>query len=123
MKSTLIIANFGAAFTTLLGLLGLCFPAKAASLVSICPIGLNGRSEIRATYGGLFTAMGVYCFVSQTELVFFVSGVAWLGASFGRLCSVLIDRNYDIKNIAGFAIESSIGFLLIFPKCFAHHFT
>ena len=90
--------------------------------MSISPVGLNGRSEIRATYGGLFTALGIICITAQSEIVFMVSGVAWLGASVGRVYSMLLDRNYGIKNFGGIAVETGIGALLVAPPWFAREF-
>lgn len=119
MEPILILANIGAVVTTLLGLLGLFLPDKAAAFVSISPVGLNGRSEIRATYGGLFVALGVACIVTQAEIAFMVAGAAWLGASVGRIYSALVDRNSDIKNIGGIMLEAGMGTLLVFPKWFA----
>jgi hypothetical protein len=119
MEPILILANVGAVATTLLGVLGLFLPDKAAAFVSIAPAGLNGRSEIRATYGGLFVALGVLCITAQTEMVFAVAGVAWLGAAVGRAYSALVDRNYDIKNVGGFALEAALGALLVLPRAFA----
>ena len=119
MEPILILANIGAVATTLLGLLGLFLPDKAAAFVSISPVGLNGRSEIRATYGGLFVALGVACIVAQAEMAFMVAGAAWLGASVGRVYSALVDRNSDIKNIGGIMLEAGMGTLLVFPKWFA----
>jgi hypothetical protein len=116
MDPILILANIGAVATTLLGLLGLLLPDKTAAFVSISPVGLNGRSEIRATYGGLFTALGATCMVAQAEMVFMAAGVAWLGASVGRAFSALLDRNLDIKNLGGFALEAMIGALLVLPS-------
>jgi hypothetical protein len=105
--------------TTLLGLLGLFLPDKAADFVSISPVGLNGRSEVRATYGGLFAALGVTCIAAQAEIVFMVAGLAWLGASVGRVYSAFLDRNHDIKNIGGIALEAGLGTLLVLPKWLA----
>jgi len=119
MDPVLIPANIGSVATTVLGLLGLFLPYKAAAFVSISPVGLNGRSEIRATYGGLFLALGVACIVAQAEMVFMVAGVAWLGAAVGRVYSALVDRNGDIKNIGGIALEAGLGTLLVLPKWFA----
>jgi hypothetical protein len=119
MEPILILANVGAVATTILGFLGFFLPDNAAAFVSISPVGLNGRSEIRATYGGLFAALGVFCLTAQTETVFMVAGVAWLGASVGRVYSALVDRNNDIKNFGGFALEAGLGALLVLPKCFS----
>ena len=116
MESSLIFANIGAFATTILGGLGLFAPNTAAAFTSISPVGLNGRSEIRATYGGLFTSLGVFCLVAQTEMVFTVAGVAWIGAGAGRVVSVFLDRNYNPKNLGGFAIEAAIGIFLCIPK-------
>ncbi|MFN8859914.1 MAG: DUF4345 family protein [Gemmatimonadaceae bacterium] len=118
MEPMLILSNAGAVATTLLGLFGLVLPDKAAAFVSISPVGLNGRSEVRATYGGLFTALGVICITAQSEIVFMVAGVAWLGASVGRVYSMLLDRNYGIKNLGGIAVEAGIGALLVAPQWF-----
>ena len=115
MDQFLILGNIGAAATFLLGSLGLVAPAKAAALVSISPLGLNGKSEIRATYGGLFAAMGAFCLISQSTEVFGVASVCWLGAFVGRMISVFIDGNRQLKNIGGCALEASIGLLLMSP--------
>jgi hypothetical protein len=110
-----LIANFGAFLTMGLGLLGLFAPAKVADFTSLSPAGLNGKSEIRATYGGLFTAMGVSCLATQAEGVFLTVGVAWIGAAIGRSWSVVVDRNFSSKNLGGVAFECSIGLLLTAP--------
>jgi hypothetical protein len=88
-------------------------------MVGLTPIGGPGLAEVRATYGGLFVALGVFCITAQTEMVFAVAGVAWLGAAVGRAYSALVDRNYDIKNVGGFALEAALGALLVLPRAFA----
>ena len=115
MDPSYVLANLGASLTVGLGLLGLFAPAKAAALTSLSPAGPNGRSEIRATYGGLFAAMGVSCLATQAEGVFLTVGVAWIGAAIGRSWSVVVDRNFSPKNWGGVAFECSIGLLLTAP--------
>lgn len=110
-----IVANLGACLTLGLGLLGLFAPANAAALTSLSPVGPNGRSEMRATYGGLFAAMGVSCLVTQAEGVFLTVGMAWIGASIGRLWSVVVDQNLSPKNLGGVAFECLIGLMLTAP--------
>ncbi len=110
-----MLANAGAIATLLLGALGLFFPAKAAAFVSISPLGPNGQSEIRATYGGLFVSLGIFCLLAQNSLVFCVAGAAWLGALLGRVFSVFMDSNRHIKNIGGCLLEALIGALLMSP--------
>ena len=115
MDPSLMIANLGACLTLGLGLLGLFAPAKAAALTSLAPVGPNGRSEIRATYGGLFAAMGLSCLAAQAEGVFLTVGVAWIGAAIGRSWSVVVDQNFSPKNLGGVAFECLIGLLLTAP--------
>jgi hypothetical protein len=112
MTAGLILANLGAALTTLLGCLGLFAPTRAAAFTSISPVGANGISEIRATYGGLFAALGISCLVTQSTPLFLAVGIAWIGAGLGRIWSVVVDRNLDRKNLGGIAMEFAIGSLL-----------
>ena len=115
MSVALLLANTGAIATLLLGALGLLLPSKAAAFVSISPVGPNGKSEIRATYGGLFVSLAVLCLLTQSGTVFGVAAVVWLGALCGRLLSIVIDSNHDIKNIGGCVLEGAIGLLLLAP--------
>jgi hypothetical protein len=103
----------GAFITILLGLLGLFFPAKAAGFVSLSPDGPVGRSELRATYGGFFLLLGLGCLFLHTPPVFLLVGLAWIGAAFGRLFSILVDRAASAKNFGGVVFEAGIGLLLI----------
>lgn len=116
MGTMIMAANAGAIATLMLGFLGLLLPGKAATFVGISPTGANGLSEIRATYGGLFIAIGAWCLISQSTVVFTVAGVAWLGAAAGRLTSVIMDKNRDARNLGGVAMELGIGLLLLAPN-------
>jgi len=116
MDVSTVLANVGASITVALGGLGLLLPDRAARLTSISPVGANGRSEIRATYGGLFTAMGLACLLSQWDPIYLAVGLAWLGAGVGRIGSVAIDRNFDRKNLGGIVMELGIALLLLAPR-------
>jgi hypothetical protein len=85
---SLLLNNAGALVTTGLGVMARVRPSLAATFVSIRPEGLLGVSEIRATYGGLFAALG-------------------------RTLSVVVDRNVAAKNLGGIAFEAAIGLLLL----------
>ena len=113
MDASQIAANVGAAITLGLGGLGFFAPARAAAVTSLSPIGPDGVSEIRATYGGLFAALGLFCLVSQSDLIFTVVGVGWVGIALGRAGSVLIDRNFRPRNFGAIAFELVIGLLLL----------
>ena len=106
----------GALATCALGLLGLLAPNVAAAFTSLRPEGLLGRSEIRATYGGLFLALGAGALVLRSPEVFLMLGLAWLGAAAGRLVSVVVDRSTEVKNFGGIAFEGAIGLLFLAPR-------
>ena len=110
---TSVLANLGAGITLGLGLMGLLAPDRAARFTSMQPVGLVGRSEIRATYGGFFAALGLACLWSQAPEAFFAAGVAWVGAAAGRAFSVAIDASRSPKNLGGIAFELVIGVLLL----------
>ena len=109
------IESAGALVTFALGLLGLFRPLAAAVLVGIEPIGTLGVSEVRASYGGLFTALGLCALVSQSPVVFTVVGLGWTGIAAGRLLSVLVDRSFAPKNLGGLAMEAGLAALLLVP--------
>ena len=114
-KITTFLANAGAVITFGLGLMGLFAPSKAAAFASIQPAGLIGKSEIRATYGGLFAALGLACLLSQAPGVFLAAGLAWVGAAMGRAFSVAVDASRSAKNFGAIAFELIIGLLLLAP--------
>lgn len=112
---SILAANAGAIATLLLGCLGLFSPARAAAFTSISPVGATGVSEIRATYGGLFAALALICLAAQSTGIFATAGAAWAGAAAGRAWSVLVDGNFEAKNLGGIAFELTIGTLLLAP--------
>ena len=107
-----VVPNIGAVITLGLGAVALMLPLKIAALVDISPIGSTGLSEIRATYGGFFAAMGAWCLITQSKVVFLSAGLCWIGASIGRILSVFWDRRLNLKNIAGIVLEISVGTML-----------
>jgi hypothetical protein len=115
LSASLQIANAGAVVTLALGVLGLLLPGKAAQLVSISPVGRTGISEIRATYGGLFTMLAAVVLLAQDRAMFGMVGAAWAGAAAGRLFSIWRDANRERKNLGGFALELAIGVALLAP--------
>jgi len=100
-------------FTITLGVLGLFFPYKIANMVGIKEKSEIGKSEIRATYGGLFLGIGISCLIISSQDAFVVAGLAWSSAAVARLCSILIERYYQSKNLIGLAVEAGIGILFL----------
>jgi hypothetical protein len=107
------LSNLGAVITLGLGVLGLFAPTRASSFANVQPVGLIGKSEIRATYGGLFVALGVTCLLTQAPGVFLAAGLAWVGAAIGRLFSVVVDSSRSARNLGGIVFELGIGLLLL----------
>jgi len=56
-----------------------------------------GLSEIRASAGALFIGMGVGALVLNTPVAFAMIGFCWLGASAGRLTSLIKDGRTNKK--------------------------
>ena len=108
-----MLATAGAVLCLGMGLLGALFPVRAARFVSVQPLGGLGLSEIRATYGGLFIAMGVTCLMSQSPQAFLVAGASWTGAGLMRFPSLLLDRGSFPKGLGGAALELGLGLLLL----------
>lgn len=104
--------SWGAVGTLMLGLFGLVAPLRAARMVGLAPDGSRGISELRATYGGLFAAMGLACLVLQEPAAYGVAACAWLGAATARLVSLAVDRNVSWLNLGGVALEALLGALL-----------
>ena len=107
-----MLAILGALLTITLGLLGAVTPRRVSKVVGIEPIGGIGLSEVRATYGGLFIALGGACIVVNSSQVYMVVAAAWLGAAAMRVLSLCVDRGSFPKAIGGGVIELTIGLLL-----------
>lgn len=65
-----------------------------------------GLSEMRASVGGLFVAMGIGCLVIGSPWAYLMLGVAYLGAGLGRLISVVLDNPPRRKALIYFAFEA-----------------
>ncbi|MBI4854858.1 MAG: DUF4345 family protein [Acidobacteria bacterium] len=113
MEVTKYLPILGALITTALGIMGLVLPNRAAKFISLEPQGLIGWSEIRATYGGFFLLLGLSCLYLQMDIVYFVVGLAWVGAAIGRTISVVFDKSTSAKNFGGIAFESLIATTLL----------
>lgn len=111
-----VLHIIGATITAGMGLMGLVSPHTASTVTNLVPQGKIGLSEIRATYGGLFFAMGVFALVSREPEVFITVGLAWAGAAAGRLLSVGLDRSFSPKNFGGIVFEGVIAWLLLTPR-------
>jgi hypothetical protein len=108
-----ILNQVGAAGTLVMGLLGLLLPKVAARFVGLQPLTPAGRSEFRATYGGLWAPLALMPLVTQDPIVFAVSGLCWAGAAAGRIVSILLDDALDAQNLKAVGLELAFAILLL----------
>lgn len=102
-----------AAITLGLGIAAICFPSFMAERVGIGAPDSFGRSEVRATYGGLFVGLGAVCLWLQSQEAFLVAGIAWAAAAAARVLSMLVERDVSGKNWLGILVEGGIGGLIL----------
>lgn len=115
MNLPVSVNTLGGLITLGLGVMGLFWPMKVAGMVSIQPDGLRGLSEIRATYGGVFFAIGLFAVMWQDPNVFRALGFAWFGAAAGRMFSIVRDESGSGPNYGAVAMEALVGLLLVVP--------
>jgi hypothetical protein len=103
----------GAVSSIVAGCLGLIWPKQVSQTIGLQIRGRLGTSEIRATYGGLFTGAGVAVVLIASSDAALVLGAAWAGAFGARVISIVVDKSRTKENIAGLLIEGVMAALLI----------
>ena len=114
----LIFASYAAAFFSLaLGLFGLVRPEGALDLIGLQKVpGLaHSISEVRATYGGVFTGVSLYPLVTGEPHAFLTLALGWVLAGVCRLCSALFDGAFTRFNLTSIAFEFGVGALIALP--------
>jgi hypothetical protein len=110
------LGYLAAILTLALGLVGFLGPIWMAELLGFRAAQLEprGLSEIRATYGAMFTVMGAVMLWAVptrprgTPYLRFASFL-WLGAGAGRFLSMIIDGVITPMNFGGLALQILIG--------------
>ena len=114
MELPQILHHVGALVTLAMGGLGLVRPRAAARLIGLEPRGRLGGSELRATYGGLFAALGAFTLLTRDEVAFALVGAAWLGAAAARVGdALLLGGDRSVWRAALF--EAGVALLLLAP--------
>ena len=108
------LAYLATVVTLLLGVVSLVNPFFMARVLGLAFSEPRGVSELRATYGALFTVMGAVMFWalltrhrSAGWLRF--AGLLWLGAAGGRLISIVVDGVPTLYNFLVLALELITG--------------
>lgn len=107
-----VAALVGAAVTVALGMFGAIAPRAAARMVGLAPTDPGNFAEVRATYGGLYLAMGGACLVFRTSEAYAITAAAWLGAAVLRCVSLAVDRRATRRDFAGVTLEAAVGLRL-----------
>ena len=93
-----IILGLGGVLFTSVGAYYLLFPAEGAEAVGIREISAGGLADVRAVYGGLDAAVGVFLLLSL------IQGLIWLGLRVQTFA------------FAGLLVGRSIGFVMDSPE-------
>ena len=103
--------NAGTAILTIaFGLFGFLAPRFTAGALELETQGDStmGLSEMRASAGGLFVALGTVCLLWSDPMAYVMLGVAYTGAATGRLVSLAIDKPPFPKAFLYFVIEAAL---------------
>ena len=73
---------------------------------------LEGKSEVRSTYGGFFVGISVYAFYTQSAESFLTIGFGWLLAAFVRAIT-LMSGSFSLRNLGGVVFETLVGVLCL----------
>jgi hypothetical protein len=127
MHWTDIIALVACAIGGGLGGYALFSPRWASKLVRLVPAEgrIEGKSEFRATYGGLFLMPHAFALWAITtaqpgaEFAAAALGTAWLGSGVGRIVSIVLDKASSGLNWFNVAFEAALGLALLSPLLFS----
>lgn len=103
----------GAMGTVGMGLLGLLAPTRAAAFVGLKAVTPAGQSEFRATFGGLWIALGLVPILSGAPLAYLMAGLCWALTAAGRLLSMAADKAADPRNWGATLFEALFAGLLL----------
>ncbi|MCG9875551.1 MAG: DUF4345 family protein [Leptospiraceae bacterium] len=113
----ILFNQIGASITTLLGLMGFLAPKLAMKFTGLSSSTKEGSSEFRATFGGLFIALGLFPLWIGNPQGYLLVGLAWIATGIGRAVSIVADSCFTSKNVLAVFFESGIGCLLILGNC------
>jgi hypothetical protein len=105
----------GSLVTLGMGGLGLLRPRLAARLIGLESAGRLGRSELRATYGGLFFALGAFALAAQDQVAFALLGAAWLGAAAARILDAFLEPGVERAVWRAALFEAGVAAALLMP--------
>jgi hypothetical protein len=109
-----IIFKLGVAIMTVAtGMLALYAPKSLTGFTGLSPIGGRGVTEIRAIFGGLFIALGLYPILLGGPTAYDMLGWVYLSIAAVRLGSIFLDKSSSRSNWISLAAEVVFGVVLI----------
>lgn len=101
------LAWTSAAITTLFGLILLLAPGLSLKLLKLQASNarLEGLASIRATMAGFHLGLGAACLMFAQPFLWLALGAAWGFTLFGRLVSLMSDKNASFYNWTAVVIE------------------
>ena len=108
------LAQLAAVVTLGLGLMGLLAPALSARFTGLSATTRTSFGEFRATFGGLFVALGLMPLVTGNPLAWAVVSAGWLCTALGRLVSIALDGgSKEPRSFGAFAFELVLGLAML----------
>jgi hypothetical protein len=109
-----IIFKLGVAIMTVAtGALALYAPKSIPGFIGLKPVGGRGITEIRAIFGGLFIALGLYPILIGGPTGYEMLGWAYLSIAVVRLVSIFLDESSSRSNWISLAVEVVFGAILL----------
>lgn len=108
-----ILQIIAAAVTILTGLFALLWPNRITGFTGIQPVGGRGVTEIRAIFGALLIALGVYPLLTGSPVAYVMLGVCYLAIGAVRLVSIFLDKSGVQSNWVSLAVEIVLGVVLV----------
>ena len=106
----------------LMGLGALFYPQRVMGMLGFMIVNASDAAavlgEVRATYGGIFTVMGIAVLLAATSPAvhrgrLVAIGLLWLGACGGRLFGVTVDGNPGVFGWLAVVFEAVMGSALL----------
>ncbi len=109
----IVLQILAAAATIATGLFALLRPNSITAFTGIQPVGGRGVTEIRAIFGALLIALGLYPLVAGSQVAYAMLGVCYLAIGVVRLVSIFIDKSSVRSNWISLGVEIVLGVVLV----------
>ena len=110
-------AQISAVFVIILGVIAVVAPLKVAHKLNLDALNQSaaGKTELRATLGGLFLFVGMFALYMNNPLSYATLGAGWLGAGVIRTIMMFPDKTVNRFTFLSIAIELFVAFWLLMP--------